>query len=99
MLEHRRSTREHDVLRENSFIRGMKEKKKTINAGTDLVQAATNVDGRSLNGAIDDLREWGQKVGRVYFWIEEDFRCEEALVSNVDRVLLSMKVSRWWGIL
>jgi hypothetical protein len=98
MLEHCRSTREHDVLRESSLIRGIKEKT-TENARTDLVQAATNVDGRSLNGTIDDLREWGQKVGRVYFWIEEDFRCEEALVPNVDRVVLSMEVSRWWGIL
>ena len=66
--------------------------KNTANASTDLVQASTNVDGRSLNGAIYNLRKWGQEVGRVDFRIEEDFGSEEALVPNVDRVLLSMKI-------
>ena len=53
------------------------------NMGTDLVQASTNVNGRGLNGAIDNLRKWRQKVGRVDFGIEEYFRGEEALVPNV----------------
>lgn len=64
--------------------------KNTTNARTDLVQASTNVDGRGLNGAIDNLRKWGQEVGRVDFRIEEDLGSEEALVPNVDRVLLSI---------
>ena len=59
--------------------------------GTDLVQASTNVDGRRLNGAIDNLRERRQKVGRVDFRVEEDFRGEEPLVPDVHRVLLVMK--------
>jgi hypothetical protein len=52
-------------------------------AGTDLVQASTNVNGRGLNGAINNLRKWRQKVGRVDFGIVEYFRSEEALVPNV----------------
>lgn len=61
-----------------------------IYTGTDLVQASTNVNGRRLNGAINNLRKWRQKVGRVDFGIEEYFRCEEALVPNVYGVLLVM---------
>lgn len=67
-----------------------------VYAGTYLVQASTNVNGRRLNSVIDNLRKWRQKVGRVDFRIEEYFWGEEALVPNVHRVLLVMKVSGWW---
>ena len=62
---------------------------------TDFVQAPTNVNGRRLNGAINDLWKWCQEVRGVDFRIEEYFRGEEALVSNIYRVLLPIKVSRW----
>jgi hypothetical protein len=54
-----------------------------MHAKTDLVQASTNVNGRGLNSAINNLRKWRQKVGRVDFGIVEYFRGEEALVPNV----------------
>ncbi len=60
-------------------------------AGTDLIQASTNVNGRRLYGAIDNVRKRRQKVGRVDFRVEEHFWSEEALVTNVHRVLLVMK--------
>lgn len=62
---------------------------------THLVQASTDIDGRGLNRAVDDLRERRQEIGRVNFRIEEDFRGEEALVTNVHRVLLRIGVNNW----
>ena len=61
----------------------------------NLVQASTDIDRRGLNSTVDDLREGRQEIGRVDFRIEEDFRGEEALVTNVHGVLLRIQVSNW----
>ena len=61
----------------------------------NLVQASTDIDRRGLNSTVDDLREGRQEIGRVDFRIEEDFRGEEALVTNVHGVLLRIEVSNW----
>ena len=53
-----------------------------------LVQASSDIDWRSLDDSVNDLGEGSQKVGRVDFGVEEDFRGEETLVSDVEVVFL-----------
>lgn len=49
-----------------------------------LVEASPDVDGGRLDDTVDNSREGGQEVGGVDFGVEEDFRGEESLVSDID---------------
>lgn len=39
-----------------------------------FVKTATNINGRCLNDAVDDLRQGCEEIRRVYLRVEEDFR-------------------------
>lgn len=49
-----------------------------------LVETTTNIDGRGLNDAIDNCRQGCQEIRGVNLRVEEDFRCKETLVANID---------------
>ena len=53
-----------------------------------LVQSSTDVDGRLLDDAINDLGERCQEFGRVDLGVEEDLGRKEAFVANIDLVFL-----------
>ena len=70
------------------FVKHNQYQLKGTTRWTDLVQAPSNVNRRLLDNSIDDLRERGQEVGRVNFRVEKDFRCKEALISDIDAIWL-----------
>jgi hypothetical protein len=55
---------------------------------THLVQAAAHVDRRLLDHGVDNLGQRREEVRRGNLRVEEDFGSEEALVADVDTVLL-----------
>lgn len=58
-----------------------------------LVKTTSHINGGLLDHIIDDLRERGQEVGGVDFWVEENLGGEEALISNINAVFLVARVS------
>ena len=88
VLEHGRSTRENDVLG-GSVRRTRLIACPCVLIWTNLVQTSSDVDGRLLDDAVDDLGKRCQEVGGVDLWVEEDLRGEESLVTDVDFVFLS----------
>lgn len=55
---------------------------------TYLVQTTAHIDGRLLDDIVDNVWKWRQEIGRVDLRIKEDFRGQEALVADIDRVFL-----------
>jgi hypothetical protein len=55
-----------------------------------LVQTAANVDGRRLDHVINDFGKGCEEIGRVYFWVKEDFRGQKTLVAHIDGIFLAM---------
>ena len=83
VLEHRGSTRQHDVL-----PTGLRGGKGSILDSTHLVETSPDIDGRLLDDGVDDFRQGREEVGRVDLGIEEDFGGEETLVADIDGVFL-----------
>jgi hypothetical protein len=49
-----------------------------------LVQTTTNVNGARLNDSIDDLRQRSQEIAAEDLGVEENFRAQESLVTNIN---------------
>jgi hypothetical protein len=58
-----------------------------------LVQSPPNINRRRLDDSVDDFGKRRQKVGRVDFGIEKDFRREETFVTNINVVFLYVSAS------
>lgn len=80
------------------FFRYVRDKKKSIvKVYAYLVKATPNIDRRLLDDVVDNIRERGQEVGGVDLRVEEDFRCEETFVTDVDAIFL-LQESTWRGM-
>ena len=81
VLEHSRTSRENDVLRDSGQMMNSHTARRT-----HLVQASSDINRTRLNHVIHDLGQGRQKVRAVNFGIEKDFGGEEPLVTNVNVV-------------
>ena len=84
MSKHGWTTRQNNVLRAYNQYFGSQIRTRM----TCLIKTATNINWRRLDNSINDFRQRCQEVGWCDFGVEEDFRCQEAFISNIKFVFL-----------
>jgi len=59
---------------------------------TNLVETSSHINWRRLNDIINHVRQGSQKITRIDLGVEEDLRCQKALIPHINRSLLSTEL-------